>query len=88
MHKCQKGLTQAGAITAEPRDNRTAGAVPGNTNSQAGMGTLVSFKDKYTKSWAKQANDGEEMALLFCWLRGCGFVCHVLESGPPGGGEC
>jgi len=42
--------------------------VPGNTNCQAGTGTLVSSKDKHTKSQAKQANNREEMPWLLSAL--------------------
>lgn len=65
MHECQNGLTQLGLSPLNlclslPQWTGATGAVPGDDSWQAGTGTLVSPKDKYTKSRAKWANSRKE----------------------------
>lgn len=56
--------------------------MPGNTNPQAGRGTLVSSEGKHSR--AKGANDRDEEMAWLCSsgdvLRGCGSACQLLGS--------
>lgn len=84
MHECQNGLTQLGLSPLNlclslPRCTGAAGAVPGDDSWQAGTGTLVSPKDKYTKSRAKWANSRKERPGSARLLTRSAAQCQVLD---------